>query len=282
MTTVEAMRSVLVTGASRGIGRSIVRRLAGSGWNVIAGVRSEHDAEAVAADDSERISSVILDIADPGHIAALDDSLGQRLDAVVNNAGIVVPGPLEAIRLDDFRRELEVNVTGQLAVTQAVLPRLRRSRGRVVFISSLNGRLAVPMVGAYCASKFALEAVADALRVELAPWHIPVVVVQPAQTDTDMWRTADTMVARTEAAMTPEHRDLYAAHIAGMKKFTGRFQRFAGSADDVAAAVEKALTVRRPRARYLVGFGARSQVVALTSLPYPARDRLTRQLGSLP
>jgi NAD(P)-dependent dehydrogenase (short-subunit alcohol dehydrogenase family) len=277
-----AMPSVLVTGASRGIGRSIAAHLADSGWNVVAGVRKEQDAAGVVAENPKRISSVILDVTDAEQVAALDDSLPERLDAVVNNAGVIVVGPLEAVRPDQLRRQLDVNVIGQLAVTQAVLPRLRRSQGRVVFISSLNGRTSMPLVGAYCASKFALEAAADALRMELAPWHIPVIVVQPGQTDSDMWRTADTLVAQTEATMTPEHRDLYADHIVGMKKFVPRFRRFAVPADDVAAVVEKALTARRPRARYVVGFGPRLQAAALARLPTPARDRLLRLLGSQP
>ncbi|HJT95056.1 MAG TPA: SDR family NAD(P)-dependent oxidoreductase, partial [Mycobacterium sp.] len=185
------MPSVLVTGAARGIGKSIVEYLAAQGWDVIAGVRSQQDAEAVTKADPQRISAVILDVTDAGHIAALADALPERLDAIVNNAGIAVGGAMETLTADEWRKQLEVNVIGQLAVTQAVLPRLRQSRGRIVFISSVNGRLSMPLVGAYAASKFALEAAADALRMELSPWKIPVVIVEPAQTDTDMWRTAD-------------------------------------------------------------------------------------------
>ena len=188
------MPSVLVTGASRGIGKSIVEHLAARGWDVIAGVRNERDAAAVIALNPQQISSVILDVTDAGRIAALSESLPERLDAVVNNAGIVVSGPMETVTPDGWRKQLEINVIGQLAVTQAVLPRLRRSRGRVVFISSVNGQLSMPLVGAYSASKFALEAAADALRMELRPWHIGVAIVEPSQTDTDMWRTADDMV----------------------------------------------------------------------------------------
>jgi NAD(P)-dependent dehydrogenase (short-subunit alcohol dehydrogenase family) len=135
------MPAVLVTGAGRGIGKSIVQHLAGRGWDVIAGVRTDADGGAVMALDPQRISSVILDVTDAGHIAALDESLPQRLDAVVNNAGVVVSGPMEAVGPDGWRKQLEINVIGQLAVTRAVLPRLRDSRGRVVFISSVNGRL---------------------------------------------------------------------------------------------------------------------------------------------
>jgi NAD(P)-dependent dehydrogenase (short-subunit alcohol dehydrogenase family) len=277
------MPSVLVTGASRGIGRSIVTRLADRGWTVIAGVRKEQDGAEVVAQNPERISSVILDITDAKHIAALNDSLNERLDAVVNNAGVVVAGPLEAIRPEELRRQFDVNVTGHLAVTQALLPRLRQSQGRIVFISSLNGRIAVPLLGAYCASKFALEAAADALRMELAPWRIPVIVVQPTQTDTDMLRDADAVVEQTVASMTPEYRDLYAEHIAGMQKFIRRFRPTAVPADDVAAAVVDALTSRKPRARYIVGFGfPKLQAVAVPNLPSAARDRLLRRLGSQP
>lgn len=276
------MPSVLVTGASRGIGRAITIRLAGAGWDVIAGVRSQQDAAEVAAQNPRRISTVLLDITDPEQIAALDGSLDTRLDAVVNNAGTVVAGPLEALPVEAIRREFETNVVGHLAVTQAVLPRLRQSRGRIVFISSLNGRVSMPMVGAYCASKFALEAAADALRVELAPWQLPVSVVQPPQIDTDMWGTAEALVAEAEAAMTPNHRELYARHIAGLKKFVPRFHPLALPADDVAGVVEKALTAKKPKARYLVGLPARLQVAGFSFLPTVARDRLFRLLGSQP
>ena len=169
---------------------------------MIAGVRTDQDAAAITKADPQRISSVILDVTDAAHIAALSESLPERLDAIVNNAGIVVSGAVETVSPDEWRKQLEVNVIGQLAVTQAVLPRLRRSKGRIVFISSLNGKVSFPLLGAYCASKFALEAAADALRIELRPWGIPVVLVEPAQTDTDVWRTADAVAQETEAALT--------------------------------------------------------------------------------
>jgi NAD(P)-dependent dehydrogenase (short-subunit alcohol dehydrogenase family) len=238
------MPSVLITGAARGIGRSIAEHLAGRGWDVIAGVRTEADALAVAAASPRRITAVILDVTNDEHIAALVAALPARLDGIVNNAGIAVSGPIETVTTEDWRKQLEVNVIGALAVTRAVLPRLRESRGRIVFISSVNGRLSMPMVGAYSASKFALEAAADALRMELARWHISVSLVEPAQTDTDMWRTADTMVTETVAALTPEHRALYAGHIDGMKKFVRISQRMAGDPAMVSAAVEKAPRLR--------------------------------------
>ncbi|MGV0743644.1 SDR family NAD(P)-dependent oxidoreductase [Mycolicibacterium sp. XJ870] len=276
------MPSVLVTGAARGIGKSIVEYLAATGWDVIAGVRSDADAAAVAALNPERISTVILDVTDAEHIAALPDALPPRLDAVVNNAGIVVAGAIEALGADDWRKQLDVNVIGQFAVTQAVLPKLRESRGRVVFVSSVNGRMSVPLLGAYAASKFALEAGADALRIELRSWGIRVAVVEPAQTDTDMWRTADDMVIQTEAAMSPEHRTLYAKHIAGMKKFVPMARKMAVPTSKVVAVVEEALTARRPRARYIVGLGNKAQVALMTNMPAVLRDRVLAKVAGVP
>lgn len=276
------MPSVLVTGAGRGIGKSIVEHLASRGWDVIAGVRTERDAEAVTALDPQRISSVILDVTDAGQIAALNESLPERLDAIVNNAGIVVSGPMETVSTEDWRKQLEVNVIGQLAVTKTVLPRLRKSRGRVVFISSVNGRLSMSLIGAYCASKFALEAAADALRMELRPWGIGVAIVEPAQTDTDMWRTADDMVNEAEATLTTDQRDLYGRHIAGMKKMIPLSQKMAVPTEKVSAVVEEALTARRPRARYVVGVGPKLQVALMTNMPAWARDRVLRRVAGQP
>lgn len=276
------MPSVLVTGAGRGIGKSIVEHLAARGWDVVAGVRNERDAAAVAALNPQRISSVILDVTDAGHIAALDESLPETLDAVVNNAGIAVGGVMETLSPDDWRKQLEINVIGQLAVTQAVLPRLRKSRGRIVFISSVSGKIVMPLVGAYSASKFALEAAADALRMELSPWGIRVALVEPGNTDTDMWRTADAMVEELEAGLTAEHRDLYAKHIAGFKKTIPMAQKIAVPAEKVSAVVEEALTSRRPRARYIVGVGPKLQVAVLTRLPTKVRDSVLRRLTGQP
>jgi NAD(P)-dependent dehydrogenase (short-subunit alcohol dehydrogenase family) len=276
------MPSVLVTGASRGIGLSIATHLAANGWDVIAGVRTEQDAEAVTAAQPQRISAVILDVTDSEQVAALGDSLPEGLDAVVNNAGIVVSGPLEVVSPDELRRQLEINVIGQLAVTQQVLPRLRRSRGRIVFISSINGKVTLPMTGAYSASKFALEAMADALRMELKPWKLAVVVVEPANTDTDMWRTADTVADDVDAAMTSEHRDLYARHMSGMRKIIPTAQRMAVPPQKVAAVVEEALTARRPRARYVVGLGSRLQVATMTKLPDTVKDSLLLRITGQP
>jgi len=276
------MPTALVTGASRGIGKGIVEHLAARGWDVIAGVRSQQDADAVTKLDPQRVSSVILDVTSADDVAALETSLPEHLDAVVSNAGIAVGGAVEMLSADDWRNQLEINVIGAFAVTAAVLPRLRKSRGRVVFISSVNGRLSMPLVGAYAASKFALEAAADALRMELTPWRIRVIVVEPAQTDTDMWRTADTMVADLEAGLTAEHKSLYAKHIAGFKKMIPMSQKMAVPTERVAAVVEEALTARRPRPRYIVGLGPKALVALMAVLPTRLRDIALRKVSGQP
>lgn len=276
------MPSVLVTGAARGIGKAIVEQLASSGWDVIAGVRNEEDAAAITRVNPQQVSAVMLDVTDAGHVAKLPQALPTQLDAVVNNAGVAVGGPVETVTPEQWREQLEVNVIGQIAVTQAVLPLLRASRGRVVFISSVNGRISMPLLGPYCASKFALEAAADALRLEVKGWGISVVVIEPAQTDTDMWRTADDMVRQIEDRMSDEQRTLYAKHIAGMKKFVPAARKMAVPTDKVVAVVDEALTARHPRARYVVGLGPKLQAALVTHLPTAVRDRLMATMVGLP
>jgi NAD(P)-dependent dehydrogenase (short-subunit alcohol dehydrogenase family) len=258
------MPTVLVTGASRGIGRAIALKLAEAGWDVLAGVRTAGDEPAGA-----RITPVVIDVTDVGDLAA---RLPDRLDAVVNNAGIVVGGPIEALPLEDLRTQLEVNVTGQVAVTQAVLPRLRESRGRVVFVSSVSGRVATPFTGAYNASKFAIEGIADALRMELRPWKIAVSLVEPGSIDTALWQDALETADATEAAMAPEHRALYGDQLQGLRKTIRRTQKQTSPPEKVAGAVLTALTTRRPRARYLVGADARVQIALRATLPTRAAD----------
>jgi NAD(P)-dependent dehydrogenase (short-subunit alcohol dehydrogenase family) len=276
------MPSVLVTGAARGIGRATALRLAGSGWDVVAGVRRAEDGEELAQAQPERITPVVLDITDDQQVAALDGALPARLDAAVNNAGIAVAAPVETVTPADFRRQLEVNVVGQAAVTQAVLPRLRESRGRIVFVSSISGRIVNPGFGPYAASKFALEAIADALRMELAPWGIRVVLVEPGQIDTDLWRNAEQTYEETVAGMAPHYRELYAKHLDGMRKVIPRAKRIAAPVDTVAQTIEKALTTRRPRARYIPGAQARIPAMLGELTPTVMLDRALSMATGVP
>lgn len=273
------MASVLLTGAAGGIGEAIALRLANSGWTVFAGVRNQSSGNRLA-DQNDSITPVLLDITDEDHITALADHLPDRLDAVVNNAGIGVLGPIEAIPLPDWRRQFEVNVFGQVAVTQAVLPLIRAASGRIVFISSTGGRAPVMLEGAYCASKFAVEGVADVLRGELRPWHIEVSVVEPGPTNTGPWREIQSMLDDMEQGMSSTHRDLYAQHLRGLRKLVGALQGRTVPPDVVARVVEQALTARRPRARYAGGAQARAMVTMNAMLPTRVNDAIgSRLLG---
>jgi NAD(P)-dependent dehydrogenase (short-subunit alcohol dehydrogenase family) len=258
-------------------------RLAATGWEVHAGVRRLEDGESLAAEaPAGAIVPLLLDVTNAAHIEALESALPAQLDAVVNNAGIVVDGPIEAIVPDDLRHQLDVNVVGQVAVTQAVLPRIRESRGRIVFISSVSGRISTPWTGAYNASKFALEGLADALRIELRPWGIKVIIVEPSSTDTDLWRTALEQLDRTEAALSAEHRRLYARHVTGMRRTTKLIQKQAVPVANVVATVEHALTDPRPRARYPVGAVSKIQLAMRAATPTPVMDAALARLTGVP
>jgi NAD(P)-dependent dehydrogenase (short-subunit alcohol dehydrogenase family) len=274
--------TVLVTGAGRGIGRATALRLANAGWDVVAGVRNAPDGEALAAEGGERIVPVELDVTNGDHVAALPGALPARLEGLVNNAGVVVPGPVEAVPVDELRRQMEVNVIGQAAVTQTVMPQVRAARGRIVFLSSLNGRISTPLTGAYNASKFALEALADSLRVEVRPWGVRVVLVEPGPIDTDIWRGADDTFDQTEANLTPLQRELYRKHLAGYRKVIPLMQRQSVPADDVAEAIEQALIARLPRARYVVGTIPKVQAAMTRFTPTAVLDRLLRAGTGVP
>ncbi len=266
------MPTVLITGASRGIGRTTALWLAARGWDVLATVRRAEDGERLEAEAAGRLHPLELEVTDSGQVAELAARVPGRLDAVVNNAGIVVAGPIESLSPDDLRRQFDVNVVGPVSVTNAVLPKLRESRGRIVFVSSLSGRISTPMTGAYNASKFALEALADAWRLELRAWGIAVSLVEPAMTDTDMWRTAPAQQQAAEAGMTAAHRDLYAKHLDGMRRTIPRLQKMAKPAERVAAAIERALTDARPKARYVIGADARAQAAIAPLVPQRVKD----------
>lgn len=279
------MRSVLITGASSGIGRATALRLDAAGWRVFAGVRREEDAEAIASVASPRLVPLLLDITDSEQIAASKatvlDSVGATgLDGLVNNAGITIPCPLEALPAEDFNRLIAVNLTGQLAVTQALLPQLRVGKGRIVFVSSISARRAMPMLAAYTASKAGLNALADGFRQELRRWDIGVSIVEPGSVKTPIWdrgeKELETALEHGEAGM----EDLYGGLIEGVRELTNRARKLRISPEKVAATIERALTAGRPRRRYLVGLDARGQALGIRLLPDRLIDfgaiRLTR------
>jgi NAD(P)-dependent dehydrogenase (short-subunit alcohol dehydrogenase family) len=273
------VRSALVTGASTGIGRATALRLDRAGWRVFAGVRRDEDAESLREAGSERLTPLILDVTDAGQIAAaaerIEAEVGEAgLDGLVNNAGIGVMGPLETLPLDDFRRQVEVNLTGQVAVTQAVLRLIRRATGRVVFVSSAGGRMALPFGGPYHAAKFGLEGAADSLRQELRPWRIEVSVIEPGSIDTPIWERAvsgyEEMVARAPS----RQEELYGKRLAGLRKGAERTAARGIPPEKVAERIEHALTARRPRTRYRVGLDGNGQILLRRLLPDRALDRL--------
>jgi NAD(P)-dependent dehydrogenase (short-subunit alcohol dehydrogenase family) len=277
--------SCVITGASTGIGHACALRLDRAGWRVFAGVRRAEDAARLRAELSERSQPVIVDVTDAVSIADAaakvtsvlrDDGLA----GLVNNAGIAVAGPLEFLSLDEFRRQLEVNVTGQLAVTQACLPLLRPRRGRIVFMGSISGLVTLPMLGPYCASKYALEALADALRLELQPWGVHVSIVEPAGVATPIWKKGDEAAARASSRFPALAEQLYGATFSAIRKAAGDAARRAVPAETVAIAVEHALTSSSPRTRYLIGAEARLRARLRAFMPDRLQDRLfTRVLG---
>jgi NAD(P)-dependent dehydrogenase (short-subunit alcohol dehydrogenase family) len=273
------VRSVLVTGASTGIGRAVSLRLDAAGWRVYAGVRREEDADALRAAGSERLEPLTLDITDAGQIedAAARIEAGPGLDGLVNNAGVAIPGPLETLAIEDFRRQVEVNLTGHVAVTQAMLPAIRAARGRIVFVSSIGGGVAFPLTGAYHAAKFGIEAVGDVFRQELRPWGISVSIVEPGSIDTPIWERGE---RTAEEIGTPQREALYGSMVERYRKVIRDTAERGIPPEKAARTIEHALSASRPRARYLVGFEAKLAARAKLLTPTPIFDRIVaRQMG---
>ena len=258
-------RAILVTGASTGIGRATALELARRGATVYAGARDPATVEGLG------LIPVRLDVTDAEEVAAVGARL-ERLDGLVNNAGIAIAGPLEHLPLADIRRQLEVNVLGQIAVTQACLPALRAARGRIVNMSSISGRVAFPMFGPYAASKFALEAFSDSLRRELRGSGVDVVVVQPGGVATPIWDRGLSAADRIWQAMPEVAHQRYGALYETMRAQGERQAREGESAEALARLVADVLEARRPRARYVFGRSARVQTVAARLLPDRAFD----------
>ncbi|WP_319456481.1 MULTISPECIES: SDR family oxidoreductase [unclassified Mycobacterium] len=264
------MPSVLVTGAGRGIGLAITEHMSERGWDVYATARSESALHRL--DKLPNVHPIALDVTDRSAIATLPEYLPTALDGVVNNAGIIVNGPVEALSIDDLGTQLNVNVVAQIAVTQAVLPKIREARGRVVFISSVSGFITTPGTGAYNASKYAIESLGDALRMELRPWRIPVSLIEPGPIRTDMWGDVLDDYDRMTKQLSEEHRRLYASHLAGSRKLLGRMQKLAGDPKRVTKAVDHALTARRPKRRYLLDIASRAQKAVVAVTPTAIND----------
>lgn len=280
-------KRIFVTGTSSGIGRDLALTMAARGVQVLAGVRTSEVAASLSDASSGALQPIICDIENPQSIEAalaqVGEAVGEHgLDGLVNNAGISINGPLELMPPAQFERQLRINVVSQLAVTQAFLPLLRKQRGRLVFMGSETGRVALPLIGGYAASKFALRAVADSLRLELRRFGIHVALIEPGSVKSEIWSkaiAAGTAHLKQDAAL----RETYARELRLLTALPRRSARTAASPARVTRATVHALTARFPRARYLVGGEAQVLTHLMALTPVRVSDaiiaRAMRALG---
>jgi NAD(P)-dependent dehydrogenase (short-subunit alcohol dehydrogenase family) len=271
--------AVVITGCSTGIGKTCALRLARDGYRVFAGVRKPEDGEALREQAGDGLTPLLLDVTDAGQIAAAVEAVRAELAeagelvGLVNNAGIAVYGPLELLPIDTLRRQFEVNVIGHVAVTQAFIPLLRRSEGRVVMVGSSSGFLTPPFLGPYASSKCALESITDAFRRELAPWGIEVVLMQPGAVVTPLWEKSIGDGDAWFEGLPDAARRLYARGYQSMRKtFTDKGGRGV-SVEALADRVAQALSTRNPRARYPMGKDTLGYVI-LSKLPPKLVDKM--------
>ena len=265
-------RTLLITGASTGIGQACALAFDREGWTVFAGVRRAEDGQALAALASSRLSWLLLDVTNRAQVTAARDTIaaacGDRgLDALVNNAGVAVAAPVEFVPASDLRQQFDVNVFGLVDVTQTFIPLLRTAKGRIVNIGSIAGRITTPLMSPYCASKHAVEAITDALRLELAPWGIHASVIEPGMVMTPIWEKGIEQMQERLATMPPQALELYAPIIRGFGRIVRGAPRHALSPDAVVKAVRHALESSRPRPRYVVGRDARIRLLLQSLLP---------------
>lgn len=278
--------AVVITGTSTGIGGAAAAELAGRGFRVFAGVRQVADGQRLAALSPE-IVPLPLDVTDAAQIAAAAETVGRCIGAaglagLVNNAGIVVAGPLEILPLDELRRQFEVNVVGQVAVTQAMIPLLRKARGRIVNVGSVNGRFAPPYMAAYAASKHALEAITSALRSELRAWGIAVSIIEAGATATPIWDKSLAAANGLAEKTTDANMRLYQDDLDAMTRATQELARGASPVETVVRCILHALTARRPRTRYPVGLKVNLLLRAHKWIPDRLWDRIVQTSLKLP
>jgi len=280
-----ARGAVVVTGSSTGIGRACALQLDRLGFKVFAGVRREADGERLRAEASERLEPLILDVTDAGDISRAAEHVSEaaegRLAGLVNNAGIGVGGPLELLSVGDFRHQIEVNLIGQVAVTQALISALRRARGRLVFISSIGGLIATPYMSPYHASKFGIEAVGDVLRQELRRFGVQVSIVEPGSIATPIWDKGRTTAQAVRGNLSAEGQELYGESLARTEETLGQTAERGAPPEKVAKVVVHALTAKRPRTRYLVGADARAMATLTRLLPDRLLDRILARATGL-
>jgi NAD(P)-dependent dehydrogenase (short-subunit alcohol dehydrogenase family) len=274
------MASYLVTGASSGIGQATALKLDADGHEVFAAVEPDSDTTGLAT-ASERLTVLALDVTLSASIAASADEVsgrlaGRGLDGLVNNAGVGFPGPLELLAVEDLRRQLEVNVIGQIAVTQAMLPLVRQGAGRIVFVGSVGGVLASQFAGAYHASKFAIEAVGDVWRQELEPEGIEVILIEPSAISTPIWSKAIAYLDELVQSDSPRMAR-YRERLTAFRETLHSADEHGKAPEDVAEVIAQALTARKPNARYVVGAAGRFATALRPLIPDRLADKLAER-----
>ncbi len=285
--TSERNQAVVITGASTGIGAACAIHLDRLGFRVFAGVRKPEDGLALQKNSSDRLVPIMLDVTDAStihksHTLVSELTRAEGLYGLINNAGIAVVGPLEAVSIPDLRQQLEVNVIGQVAVTQTFLPLIRQAQGRIINMGSIAGLSTMPLMGPYSASKFALEAITDALRLEVQQWGIHVSIIEPGAIATPIWNKSATEAAEREATIEKDLRSLYQPMVAAVRKIVGEASKRAVPSDTVAKVVGLALTASTPRTRYLVGTDAKLRALMTKLLPDRLSDRMLTWILKLP
>jgi NAD(P)-dependent dehydrogenase (short-subunit alcohol dehydrogenase family) len=271
----------MITGASTGIGAATAVHLARRGWTVYAGVRRDDDGRALTAQEAS-IRPLILDVTDDAQLAAARSRLESegQLDGLVNNAGIAIAGPLEFLPSGELRKQFEVNVFGLIAASRTFLPLLRATRGRIVNVGSIGGRMALPFMAPYTASKFAVEALSDSMRLEFRPFGIRTILIEPGAIKTPIWTKGRETALAIAQHYPPEALTLYGKLIESMQRASTESAQRATPPERVAAAIERALSAPNPRNRYVVGTDAHVQA-ALTFLPSTWKDAMLGRMLSI-
>ena len=282
-----ASGAVLVTGTSSGIGRATALLLDAEGYRVFAGVRKEADGREISQACSDRLTPVIIDVTDAGHIDSAREQLAEAvgdegLVGLVNNAGVGGGGPIEFMPLDELRRTIEINLIGQVADTQACIPLLRRAKGTIVFIASIGGRVASPFMSPYNTSKFAIEALGESLRHELQPWEIDVVVVEPGSIDTEIWSKGNEQIRERLDELPEDARRLYGRQITRFGEVLNETASRGIPAEKVAEVVHKAISSDNPKHRYLVGTDAKIGARLKGTLPDRTFSKLAARQMKMP
>src|SRR3954451_15219579 len=279
--------AVVVTGASTGIGRATALYLDKQGYRVFAGVRKEADAKSLEEEGSDRLTPITIDVTEDRSIEAakekVQSAVGEDgLVGLVNNAGVGGGGPIEFMDLDSFRETLEINLVGQIAVTQAFMSQIREAKGTVVFIASIGGRIATPFLSPYNASKFGIEALGESLRAEVKPWGIDVAVVEPGSIDTAIWAKGAETASDQEEGLSPEARRLYGKQLTRFGEVLEETADRGIHPDKVAKVIHKAISSDKPKHRYLVGTDAKVAARLKGNLPERTFSKMLARQTKLP